>query len=52
LLELDLRTGIVRSATREGTADISVTYGRSTTPFAQRVTQRIRLVDAGAPTEP
>jgi hypothetical protein len=44
LLELDLRGGIVRSATREGTSDVTVTYGRTSTPFAQRVVQRVTLV--------
>lgn len=49
LLELDLDAGIVRSATREGTADLIVTYGRTSTPFTQRVVQRVRLIDAGEP---
>ena len=49
LLELDLDAGIVRSASREGTADLVVTYGRSSTPFTQWVVQRVRLLDAGVP---
>jgi hypothetical protein len=48
LLELDLRGGVVRSASREGTSDVTVTYGRSSTPFTQRVVQRVRLLDAGS----
>ena len=44
LLELDLRAGVVRSATREGTSDVTVTYGRTSTPFTQRVVQRVTLV--------
>lgn len=44
VLELDLRAGVVRSATREGTSDVTVTYGRTSTPFTQRVVQRVTLV--------
>jgi hypothetical protein len=46
MLELDLRAGTVRSATREGTSEVVVTYGRRSTPFTQRVVQRVRMVKA------
>ena len=42
VLEFDLAAGAVRSATREGTASLAVTYGRTTTPFSQRVVQTVR----------
>ncbi|HUF30934.1 MAG TPA: hypothetical protein VMM77_09805 [Gemmatimonadaceae bacterium] len=42
VLELDLAGGVVRSAIREGTADLAVSYGRTTTPFSQRMTQTVR----------
>ena len=44
-LELDAGAGIVRSATREGTSAVTVTYGRTTTPFDQRVVQSVRLLE-------
>ena len=42
VLEFDLVAGVVRSAIREGTATLAVTYGRTTTPFLQRVVQTVR----------
>lgn len=42
VLEFDLVAGVVRSAIREGTASLAVTYGRTTTPFTQRVMQTVR----------
>jgi hypothetical protein len=42
VLEFDLVAGVVHSAVREGTANLTVTYGRTTTPFAQRVIQNVR----------
>lgn len=52
VLELDLVAGVVRSAIREGTASLAVTYGRSTTQFAQRVVQTVRrLRDTAEPRE-
>ncbi len=42
VLEFDLVAGVVRSAIREGTASLAVTYGRTTTPFTQRVVQMVR----------
>ena len=45
VLELDASNGVVRSATRDGTSDVTVTYGRGSTLFAQRVRQLLRLVD-------
>jgi hypothetical protein len=44
-LELDVGAGIVRSATREGTSTVTVTYGRTSTPFEQRVVQSVRLLE-------
>lgn len=43
-LDLDPGRGIVRALTREGTSEVTVTYGRTSTPFTQRVVQRVRLV--------
>ena len=43
-LELDGGAGVVRSATREGTSSVTVTYGRTTMPFEQRVVQSVRLL--------
>lgn len=51
-LELDAGAGIVRSATREGTSAVTVTYGRSTMPFEQRVVQSVRLLEDPAAREP
>ena len=48
VLEFDLAAGVVRSATREGTATLAVTYGRTTTPFSQRVVQRVRQLRENA----
>ncbi len=42
VLEFDLVAGVVRSAIREGTASLALTYGRTTTPFTQRVMQTVR----------
>jgi hypothetical protein len=48
VLELDAVLGVVRSATREGASTVTVTYGRTSTPFTQRVLQSIRLIADGA----
>jgi len=44
VFDLDPGTGIVRAFTREGTSEVTVTYGRTSTPFTQKVVQRVRLV--------
>jgi hypothetical protein len=45
VLELDVSAGIVRGVTREGTSAVTVTYGRTSTPFTQVVRQSVRLVE-------
>lgn len=47
VLQLDPEAGVVRSALREGTSDVTVTYGRSSRPFTQQVTQQVRLIAPG-----
>ena len=44
VIELDAALGIVRSVGLDGTSDVTVTYGRTTTPFRQRVVQSARLI--------
>lgn len=44
VLELDAAAGVVRSVTREGTSAVTVTYGRTSSPFTQRVVQSVRLL--------
>lgn len=44
VIELDAVLGIVRSVELEGTSDVTVTYGRTSTPFTQRVVQSARLI--------
>ena len=46
VLELDPAAGVVRSALREGTSSVTVTYGRSTQLFTQQMTQRVRSISA------
>jgi hypothetical protein len=48
MLEMDLRAGVVRSATSAGSSEVVVTYGRTSTPFTQRVVRRVRLIGEGA----
>lgn len=43
LLDLDPAAGIVRALTGEGTSEVTVTYGRTSTPFTQNVVQRVTL---------
>ncbi|HSJ64582.1 MAG TPA: hypothetical protein VK922_11880 [Gemmatimonadaceae bacterium] len=47
VMEMDLRAGVIRSATSEGSSEVLVTYGRTSTPFTQRVVRRVRLIDGG-----
>lgn len=47
-LDLDPGAGVVRTVAREGTSDVLVTYGRTSTPFVQKVTQRVTLKPQGA----